>query len=59
MEYVAVPLAGAVDVAAVPAIGAVPIVAEPFMKLTVPVGAAPALSAERVALRVMGLPGEA
>lgn len=53
----AVPPAGALLVAPVPASCTVPRTVEPlFWKVTVPVGANPALSAETVAVSVTGVP---
>ena len=56
VEKLADPRAEAPAVAAVPSKGAAPRVVEPFWNVTVPVGATPKLSAERVTLRISVLP---
>ena len=49
VENVPVPVAGVIPAEAVPTSAAVPTAVEPFMKVTVPVGATPRLSVDRFA----------
>jgi hypothetical protein len=56
VEKLALPPAATVEVAAVPTRDAAPSDVEPFMKVTVPVGATPKLLAERVTLKVTEAP---
>jgi hypothetical protein len=55
VENVAVPAAGVVPVDATPASGADPTEVEPFIKVTVPVGATPRLSVVRATDKVFAL----